>query len=187
MLLMWKYNILIQNGFFNGAVQLINRHSVNAASDIWEYFENLFTHSKDISSSDVTLQAVIMSFHSMWVIINFRQTENLITVINDFHIQLTLYLKRRQMIDLWMWFNTSWQQTLFYCSYTAFPQSSWCVLLLFSVSASSQQCSSCSPAGRLRNSRPPSNAPQPGDPVRVAGTIRGRCAALQTGERITSI
>lgn len=56
-------------------------------------------------------------------------------------------------------------------------------LLLFSVPASPQQCSSCSPAGWLRDSRPPSNAPQPGHPVRIPGTIRSRCATLQTGVR----
>jgi len=52
----------------------------------------------------------------------------------------------------------------------------------FSVPASQQRRSRC-PAGRLRDSRPPSNAPQPGHSVRFTGTVRGRRASLQTGER----
>lgn len=57
-----------------------------------------------------------------------------------------------------------------------------CFLLLLSVSASSQQRSSRCPAGRLRDSGPPSNATQPGHPVCVPGQIRGGSTAVQTGE-----
>lgn len=57
-----------------------------------------------------------------------------------------------------------------------------CLLSLLSVSASSQQCSSRCPAGRLRDSGPSSNATQPGHPVRIPGKIWGGSTTVQTGE-----
>lgn len=56
--------------------------------------------------------------------------------------------------------------------------------LLLSFAASPQQCGSCSPAGRLRDSGPPTNTSQPGHPVRIPGQIRSCCTTLQTGETV---
>lgn len=79
--------------------------------------------------------------------------------------------------------NCNWSERFRLVSHSSLRFFVFVCLLLLSVAASPQQRSSRGPAGRLRDSRPPSNAPQPGHPVRIPGTIRGRCTALQTGER----
>lgn len=47
--------------------------------------------------------------------------------------------------------------------------------------AATQQCCGRRPAGRLRDPCPAAHAPQPGDPVCLAGALRGGGATLQAG------
>lgn len=56
-----------------------------------------------------------------------------------------------------------------------------CPLFISSPAGSRQRCSSSRPAGRLWDPGPSEDPPQPGDPVRLPGQVRGGCAPLQTG------
>lgn len=84
--------------------------------------------------------------------------------------------------------SVHWEKILVLFSLASVSSKLWFIpFFLLSVPAKSQQCSCCSTAGRLWDSSPPPNAPQPGHPICLPGKIWGCCSALQTGKGVVMV